>query len=285
MIKKYLNLVKFSHTIFAMPFALIGLVYGFKVSDNKFSLTLFIAVVLCMIFARNAAMAFNRYIDRDIDSKNVRTAVREIPAGVISPRKALIFTILNCILFVATTLFINKLTLYLSPVALIVALGYSLTKRFTWLCHVFLGLALAIAPTAAYISVTGEFSIVTIIISTIVMFWTAGFDILYALQDKEFDASNKLFSIPSYFGIKNALIISALFHLTTITFVFYLYFTVFNSYIYLIGAILYSSLLVYEHIIVKPNDISRVNMAFATANGLGSVIFAIFTILAIVFHL
>lgn len=281
MIKNYLNLVKFSHTIFAMPFALIGFIYGFKVLGGEFNITLLVAVVLCMIFARNAAMAFNRYADRDIDAKNERTIVREIPAGVISPRKALIFTILNCVLFIATTLFINKLTLFLSPVALLLVLGYSLTKRFTWLCHLFLGLALAIAPTAAYISVTGEFSYVTVIISLIVMFWTAGFDILYALQDEEFDANNKLFSIPSYFGIKRALIISVFFHIITISLVLYLYFTVFNSWLYLIGAVLYSLLLIYEHLIVKPNDISRVNLAFATANGLGSVIFAIFTILAI----
>ncbi|MFI3261817.1 MAG: UbiA-like polyprenyltransferase [Rikenellaceae bacterium] len=281
MIQKYLNLVKFSHTIFAMPFAMVGLTYGFKVLEGDFKPSILVAVVLCMIFARNAAMAFNRYIDRDIDAKNERTAVREIPAGVISPRKALTFTVLNCTLFIITTIFINKLTLLLSPVALLVALGYSLTKRFTWLCHVFLGLALAIAPTAAYISVTGEFNYVTIIISFIVLFWTAGFDILYALQDEEFDASNNLFSIPSYFGIKKALIISAFFHLITISLVFYLYFTVFSSYYYLTGAVLYSALLIYEHVIIKPNDISKVNLAFATSNGLGSVVFAIFTIIAI----
>lgn len=264
-----------------MPFAMIGLAYGFKYSNSEYNIQLLIAVVACMVFARNAAMAFNRYIDRDIDIKNKRTATREIPAGVITPNKAIAFIILNCSLFIVTTLLINKLTFLLSPIALIVVLGYSLTKRFTWLCHIILGVALAIAPTAAFISVTGEFHWSSIILSLIVLFWVSGFDIIYALQDDEFDTSQKLFSIPSYFGRKRALIISSILHLISIIFIFTLYFTILNSVTYLIGAILFSILIIYQHTIVKVNDISKVNLAFGTTNGIGSVVYSTFTIIAI----
>lgn len=282
MISKYLNLVKFSHTIFAMPFALIGFVYALKTEQTDFNFITFLGIIACMIFARNAAMAFNRFVDRDIDAKNERTATREIPAGILSPKKVKLFIIINCLLFVLTTFFINTLTLILSPVALAIILAYSLTKRFTWLCHIILGLSLAIAPTAAYISVTGHFSWVSTIFSLIVLFWVSAFDILYALQDEEFDANQKLFSIPSYFGRNKALIISALLHLIAIILVYTLYFISINSMVYLIGATIFSALLVYEHLIVKPNDISKVNLAFATTNGLGSIVYATFTIIAII---
>ncbi len=160
-VKSYLSLIKFSHTIFAMPFALIGYVIGIKIFNFQFSIFNFSLVLLCMVFARSAAMAFNRYLDRQFDAKNPRTAIREIPKGIISANHALIFTIASCSLFLVTCFFINKLCFYLSPVALLVVLGYSYTKRFTPLCHLILGLGLSLAPIGAYIAVTGKFDFLT----------------------------------------------------------------------------------------------------------------------------
>lgn len=200
--KNYLSLIKFSHTIFALPFAMIGFFLGTAQTAVGIDWKLFALVILCMVFARSAAMGFNRWADRDIDEKNPRTAVREIPAGIISPQNALFFVIVNCLLFIATTYFINWLCFYLSPIALLVVLGYSYTKRFTALCHFVLGIGLALAPIGAYIAVTGEFAILPLIYSFIVLFWVAGFDIIYALQDEGFDRSLGLNSIPSSFRKK-----------------------------------------------------------------------------------
>ncbi|MEO5968053.1 MAG: UbiA-like polyprenyltransferase, partial [Ferruginibacter sp.] len=212
-VKNYLSLVKFSHTIFAMPFALIGFFLGVKDLGNGSNSNLlikFILVILCMVFARSAAMAFNRYLDRKFDSLNPRTAVREIPAGIITAKNALLFTIINCVLFVAATFFINPLCFYLSPIALFIILFYSYTKRFTALCHLVLGLGLSLAPIGAYIAVTGEFAWVPLMFSFAVIFWVSGFDIIYSLQDVEFDADNKLHSLPVRLGKKNALLLSSI---------------------------------------------------------------------------
>ena len=191
-LKNYFSLVKFSHTVFAMPFALIG--YSLAVSEPgyNFSIKLLLLIVLCMIFARNSAMGFNRLADKKFDALNPRTRNREIPSGIIGSRAAAIFVILNVVLFIVSTSFINRLTLALSPVALIIILGYSITKRFTWLCHFILGLGLSLAPIGAYISLTGKFSIVPLVYSFIVLTWVSGFDIIYALQDNEFDKTNNL---------------------------------------------------------------------------------------------
>ncbi|MEY3240550.1 MAG: hypothetical protein RIR11_1988, partial [Bacteroidota bacterium] len=192
--RNYLSLVKFSHTIFAMPFALTGFFLAVLEHKSGLNWILLGLVVLCMVFARSAAMAFNRWLDRDIDAGNPRTAVREIPAGVISPNAALAFVVANCALFVATTFFINPICFYLSPVALLVILGYSYTKRFTWLCHFVLGLGLALAPVGAYLAVTGYFSWPPVLLGCTVLTWVAGFDIIYALQDESFDRSKQLHS-------------------------------------------------------------------------------------------
>ena len=222
-VKSYLSLIKFSHTIFAMPFALIGFCIGAQQELHIWMASLyrdyiasswrvyypdeekekplwliFILIILCMIFARSAAMAFNRYLDRSFDAKNPRTAIREIPAGVLRANNVLLFTIANCLLFIACCYFINKLCFYLSPVALFVVLGYSYTKRFTPLCHLILGLGLSLAPIGAYLAVTGRFDLLPILFSLTVLFWVSGFDIIYALQDEEFDKANKLYSIPAY---------------------------------------------------------------------------------------
>jgi len=213
--KDYLSLVKFSHTVFALPFALVGYFLGVNAPGQTFDWKILGLVVLCMVFARNAAMAFNRWQDRDIDGKNPRTAVREIPAGILDANSVLFFVVFNCAAFIVATYFINSICFYLSPVALLITLGYSFTKRFTALCHVVLGLGLALAPVGAYLAVTGQFSLVTILLGSAVLFWVAGFDIIYALQDVDFDKRLGLHSTPVWLGKGRALGLSTLFHTVT----------------------------------------------------------------------
>lgn len=278
--KNYLSLIKFSHTIFALPFALIGFFLAVNVTVSPLNWMKLIYVVLCMVFARNAAMAFNRFIDRKIDLANPRTAeVREIPNGTISSKSALIFVIVNCILFVGTTYFINPLCFYLSPVALAVVLGYSLTKRFTALCHLVLGLGLSLAPIGAYLAVTGQFDWLPLFFSFAVLFWVSGFDIIYALQDEQFDKNQKLHSIPVLMGKKNALMLSNVLHIITAGFIIYAGFYSHLHLFYWIGSGLFITLLTYQHFLVKPNDLTKVNLAFFTTNGIASVLFAAFVLL------
>ncbi len=231
-----------------------------------------------MVFARSAAMAFNRYIDEKFDKLNPRTAVREIPAGIISKKNALLFICINCIAFIITCFFINTLCFYLSFVALFVILFYSYTKRFTPLCHLVLGVGLSLAPIGAYLAVTASFNLLPILFSFVVLTWVSGFDILYALQDEEFDRENKLYSIPVLMGRKNALLASVFLHAITAVLIVYIGVTAPLHSIYWVGALLFIGLLVYQHIIVTPNDISKVNIAFATTNGIGSVVYAMFVI-------
>ncbi len=232
-------------------------------------------MVLCMIFARNSAMAFNRYLDRDIDAKNPRTKQRDIPAGRISPGAGLTFTIINCLLFITATWFINPLCFYLSPVALLVVLGYSATKRFTALCHLVLGLGLSLAPIGAYLVVTGEFRLLPLFFSLAVLCWVSGFDIIYALQDEDFDRAENLHSIPSYLGKVNALRLSTFLHVLSALFVIMpAFFTPTFGVLYYVGIIFFCTMLIYQHLLVKPNDLSRVNFAFMTTNGIASVVFA-----------
>lgn len=277
-VSNYLSLVKFSHTIFAMPFAIIGFLLAIKAGYyyNWISLLL---VVLCMVFTRNAAMAFNRYIDRKIDEANPRTKSREIPLGIISPSSALLFVIINSILFSTTTFFINKICFFLSPLALLIVLGYSYTKRFTWLCHVVLGTGLALAPIGAYLAMSGKFAILPLLLSFAVLFWVSGFDVIYALQDEDFDRSQRLRSIPVFLGKKNALLLSSLFHAATTILIIIFGITGSFGVWYWVGAGLFISLLIYQHTLVKPNDLNKVNIAFFTTNGIASVLFAVFFIL------
>jgi 4-hydroxybenzoate polyprenyltransferase len=291
-IKKYLSLIKFSHTIFAMPFAMIGFflawyslpqpVDGSQIiarPDGQDLWTKLVLVVMCMVFARSAAMAFNRYLDRAIDARNPRTAVREIPAGIITEKSALIFTILSSLLFILTSFFINRLCFFLSPVALFVILFYSYTKRFTALCHLVLGLGLSLAPIGAYLAVTGRFDWLPLFFSFTVLFWVSGFDIIYALQDEEFDRSNQLHSIPSVLGKKNALLVSRLLHFcAAVSIIFAGIIGGFGNW-YWVGITVFVGMLIYQQSIVKPNDLRKVNLAFMTANGIASVVFSIFVIL------
>ncbi len=280
-ITNYLSLIKFSHTVFALPFAIIGFFLATTYNHTSFSFKLFTLVILCMVFARSAAMAFNRFIDRKYDEQNERTVIREIPAGIIKPNKALTFVIVNCLLFITVTYFINTLCFYLSPVALIVVLGYSLTKRFTALCHLILGVGLSLAPIGAYLAVTGKFDWLPLFFSFAVLFWVSGFDIIYALQDEDFDKSKNLKSIPVWLGKKGALILSSIFHFISASFIIYAgLYANFNIW-YWMGVLIYSTLLFYQHTLVKPNDLSKVNLAFFTTNGIASVVFAMFVLIAI----
>jgi len=276
-VKHYLSLVKFSHTIFALPFALIGFMLSIH-EGYGFSWKLFLLVLACMATARNSAMAFNRYIDRRFDALNPRTAIREIPAGIINPGNAMFFILLNSALFVTATFFINTICFYLSPVALFVILFYSYTKRFTPLCHLVLGVGLALAPIGAYLAVTGHFSWLPLLFSFTVFCWVSGFDIIYALQDETFDREHRLNSIPVLLGTKGALRFSEVLHFFSIVFVVTAGFYGHFNFLYWLGVVFFIGLIVYQHSIVKPNDLSRVNLAFGTTNGIASVVFATFTI-------
>lgn len=276
--KNYLSLVKFSHTIFAMPFALVGYFLAVNTTPHQFDWKALGLVLLCMVFARNAAMAFNRYIDRDIDELNPRTAIREIPAGVLKADAVLWFVIANAFLFIAATYFLNSLCFYLSPVALLITIGYSLTKRFTALCHIVLGLGLSLAPVGAYLAVTGTFSILPVLYGLAVLCWVAGFDIIYALQDFEFDMSNRLKSTPVWLGKANALRLSNVLHLASAGLLVYAGYLVSQSFssiniLMWAGTAIFIALLIYQHTLVKVNDLSKINLAFFTTNGVASILF------------
>lgn len=277
-LKNYFSLIKFSHTVFALPFALIGFTYAIQ-TGFQYEWIKFVYVLLCMVFARSAAMAFNRFIDRKFDALNPRTKNREIPSGIISAKTAFLFVFINSFLFIVTTWFINPICFYLSFVALAIILGYSYTKRFTPLCHLVLGVGLALAPIGSYLAVTGAFNIVPVMFGCIVFFWVSGFDIIYALQDQEFDVSNKLKSIPGYFGLSKALLISRGLHFICASIVVYIGISVQFGFLYWCGAVIFSGLLFYQHTLVKVTDLSKVNLAFATTNGIGSIIFSLFVIL------
>ncbi len=297
-VKNYLSLIKFSHTIFAMPFALIGFFAGlqyhkqdkiFQDQLNSYSrigsyppieriLLILFLVILCMVFARSAAMAFNRWLDARFDAMNPRTSVREIPAGIITSKNALLFVIVNSILFITATYFINTLCFYLSPIALFIVLFYSYTKRFTALCHLVLGLGLSLAPIGAYIAITGRFDLLPLLFSFAVLFWVSGFDIIYALQDEEFDKQQQLHSVPAAIGKSKALRISQLLHLLAAASVIYAGFYGHFGWLYWCGAAVFCGLLIYQHSLVKPADLSKVNMAFFTSNGIASIVFAVFVI-------
>jgi 4-hydroxybenzoate polyprenyltransferase len=299
-VKNYLSLIRFSHTIFAMPFAMIGFALGVFWPAISFSRQMtkdvhvtswasyvahprslwltFLLVLLCMIFARSAAMAFNRWLDVKFDALNPRTAIREIPRGIISKSSALRFVIFNCAAFIVCTWFINPLCFSLSFVALAVVLGYSFTKRFTPLCHLVLGIGLSLAPIGAYLAVTGQFAVLPLLFSFAVICWVSGFDIIYALQDEEFDRSQQLYSMPSWLGKARALRVSEGLHLLSTLFVVAAGLYGGFGWWYWAGVAVFMGMLIYQHAIVKPGDLSRVNLAFMTANGIASVIFAVFVI-------
>ncbi len=278
MLQRYSKLVKLSHTIFALPFALIGYTYALTSTSATFEWLILVQILLCMLFARNTAMGFNRWADRDIDAENPRTADREIPAGVISAAAALRFVAINATLFILTALSINSLTAALSPVALLVVLGYSYCKRFTAAAHLVLGLGLGIAPVGAYIAVTGEIALAPTILALVVLTWCSGFDIIYALQDREFDRERGLHSIPSHFSVAGALGISIALHVVTAASLIYFGWLLPYSIYSMVGIAIFIVLLVAQHILVTPTRVRNIGIAFGTLNGIGSLILATFII-------
>ncbi|MBB4078286.1 4-hydroxybenzoate polyprenyltransferase [Lewinella aquimaris] len=281
----FFSLVKFSHTVFALPFALLGFFLA-TLDQGVLSWRNLLLVILCMVFARSAAMAFNRWLDRKIDLKNPRTAVREIPAGIISARAALAFVVLNGLLFIGTAGLLNTLCLLFSPVALLVVLGYSYTKRFTYLCHFVLGLGLALAPIGAYLAVTAEWALLPVLYGVVVLLWVSGFDIVYALQDEHFDREERLYSIPVRLGTVNALRLGRLIHFACSAVLIYALVLQYRLYpefgvLTLVGGLVFLCLLAYQHTLIRPGDLSRVNLAFFTTNGVASVAFGVVSILDI----
>ena len=269
-LKTTLAMIKFEHTLFALPFAFLGAILAANGFPTWWKI---LWITVAMVGARSAAMTFNRIVDRDIDAKNPRTASREIPSGKLSVGFAWAFLYVSIGLFLLASYSLNWLTFALSPVALICVLGYSYAKRFTAFAHLILGLALAISPSAAWIAVRGTlYDEVPILLSVLVLMWTAGFDVLYACQDFEFDRKAGLRSIPAKFGIRNSLKIARLFHAQAFIVLVLLYFVTGLGWLALAGVIAVGALMIYQHTLVKADDLSRMNAAFFTTNAFVSVI-------------
>lgn len=266
--RNYLQLIRFSHTIFALPFALLGAVLAWAQPGTVFRWQDLLGILVCMVAARSAAMAFNRLVDRRIDALNPRTATRHLPAGLLSVRGVAAFTIASSAIFVAATaIFLPKtLPLILSLPVLLFLLGYSLAKRFTSLCHYWLSAALMLSPVAAWIAVRNEFSLIPASLAAVIFFWVGGFDILYACQDADFDRSARLHSIPARFGIAKALHIALASHLITIVMLLGVWQIAGLGWIFLAGVLAIALLLLYEHSLVSANDLTRVNIAFFQVN-------------------
>ena len=274
-LKIILNMIKFEHTVFALPFAIMS---AFIASDGLPPLDKCGWVLLAMVGARSCAMAFNRLADAKIDGENPRTAMRAIPAGLITTGSVWIFTIVSAALLVFSAYKLNPLAFALSPLALGVTMGYSYTKRFTSLSHFWLGLSLSIAPIGAWIAVKGRFDWIPMLLGLSVLLWTAGFDIIYACQDFEFDRRTRLHSIPARFGIRWALRLSSALHLITVAILVGLTVLTNLGILYLIGVVIVTFILIYEHAIVRPNDLSRVNLAFFTLNGMVSLVLSVLSV-------
>lgn len=262
-----LEMIKFEHTLFALPFALMGMLLAAGgLPEGRVVLW----IVVAMVGARSAAMGWNRLVDREIDAANPRTVGRALPAGLVTPGFVLLFVVASLALLLLAAWRLNPLCLWLSPVAIVVLLGYSYTKRFTWGAHLALGVALAGAPLGAWIAVRGSVATTPFVLAAAVVTWVAGFDVLYALQDEAFDRARGLSSIPARFGTRTALVLSAALHLATLAFLALLP-TVYPAGLgaaYGVGVVGCAALLVYQHSVVRPGDLSRLNAAFFTANGL-----------------
>ncbi|NDI34351.1 UbiA-like polyprenyltransferase [Chengkuizengella sediminis] len=278
--KVFLEMIKFEHTIFALPFAFMGAVLGSYMMNGHLPSWVQIGwIILAMVGARSAAMGLNRVIDKVIDGKNPRTAARAIPAGLLSSKEVILFIVLSFALLFFASAKLDPLAVKLLPIAVFFLVFYSYTKRFTWACHFILGFTIALAPLGGWIAITGDINITAIILFVSVALWTAGFDIIYACQDIEFDRKEGLFSIPSSFGIANALKIAKLLHFITAIGLVSIMFLANLSWWYLVGTIIAALLLIYEHQLVKPNDLSKLNAAFFTMNGVLSVIVFVFTLI------
>jgi 4-hydroxybenzoate polyprenyltransferase len=277
-LKIFLEMIKFPHTVFALPFALTS---AFIASNGMPSWYQLFWIVMAMIGARTGAMSFNRLVDLEIDAKNPRTKDRPLPKGLISKEAVIFYTVVSFLLLVYAAYKLNELCFYLSPIAIIILCGYSLTKRFTHLSHIVLGLALSGAPLGAWIAIKGNIETIPLILSFAVLFWVAGFDILYALQDYDFDRKEGLYSIPVKFGVKKSIMISRVFHSIMVLFLTLLYFLRGFGFFYLLGLVIIAILLLYEHSLVKENDLSKLDVAFFNMNGYISLIYFIFTLVDI----
>ncbi len=275
----YLEMIKIEHSIFALPFAMIGMMWASQATEGTLwpGARTFLLILVAMVSCRSAAMAFNRIADRQIDALNPRTAMRAIPAGLLSLRTANLYFFGSVTIFLGAAAMLNPLALALSPIALLVTLGYSYTKRFTPLCHFVLGLGLGIAPAAAWVAVTGTISWAVVALTAAVTFWTAGFDIIYALQDVEFDRENRLRSLPETVGVPRALVISRISHFASIGFLALTVNLMGGGILAWSGMVFAAAMLIYEQSLVKASDLSRINLAFFTLNGIVSIgIFAFF---------
>ncbi|MFB6362482.1 UbiA-like polyprenyltransferase [Paenibacillus elgii] len=281
--KIFLEMIKIEHTLFALPFAFMGALLGSVVSFNHLPSWGQIGwILLAMIGARSAAMGLNRVVDKVFDAKNPRTAMRAIPAGLISSKEAIIFIIISFVCLFWAAYHLSPLAMKLLPVAVFFLVFYSYTKRFTWTCHLILGMTVALAPLGGWIAVTGEFSLAALVFYVAIVFWLAGFDTIYATQDVEFDKKEGLHSIPARFGIPKALLIARWFHIVTAAGLISLFFLTDLSWIYLIGVLVSYALLMYEHLIVKPTDLTKLNTAFFTMNSTLSISLFVFTLIDLV---
>lgn len=282
-LKIILEMIKFEHSLFALPFAFMGAVLGSIVIEKAWPTWMEIFwVTVAMVGARSAAMSLNRVIDRVIDAKNPRTATRAIPAGLISILEVISFIVVSfAVLFIAAYQ-LNDLAVKLLPLAVFVLVLYSYTKRFTWLCHFILGVAIGFGPLGGWVATTGQVDPIGLLLFVSVMFWTAGFDIIYACQDADFDRKEGLFSMPSRFGIKNALIVARVCHILTFIGLMSLYAVADLSIWFLIGVLISGAILIYEHSLVKPTDLSKLDVAFFNMNGILSVVMFTFTMIDLV---
>ncbi|TNJ67451.1 4-hydroxybenzoate octaprenyltransferase [Paenibacillus hemerocallicola] len=284
-VKIFLEMIKFEHTIFALPFAFMGALLGSVVRFDALPTWPQIGwIILAMVGARSAAMGLNRLIDKAIDKKNPRTANRAIPAGLLSSIEVLLFIILSFVLLFWAAANLNPLAMKLLPIAVFMTVIYSYTKRFTWACHLILGLTIALAPLGGWVAVTGNIDWAAIVLYISVAFWTAGFDVIYACQDADYDRKEGLHSIPSRFGIGRALLLARLFHVMTAIGLMSLFLMTELSWWYLVGLLVSYAIMFYEHYIVSPNDLSKLNTAFFTMNGVLSVVVFSFTFIDLVVH-
>ena len=269
-VKHLLELIRFSHTVFAMPFALLAAILAWHSRAEAFSVRELVGILLCMVFARSAAMAFNRLVDWKFDANNPRTATRHLPAGLLSGTTVVVFTLVCSAAFIASTLLFlpNRWPIYLAVPVLLFLLGYSYAKRFTSLCHYWLSAALMMSPIAAWIAIRAEVAWTPVSLAGVVFFWVGGFDILYACQDADFDQANQLRSIPARWGINRALKLAALSHLLTAVCLFAFWQAAGLGTVFLVGIVGVTLLLAYEHSLVRPNDLSRVGVAFFNVNAI-----------------
>ncbi|CAG5088096.1 4-hydroxybenzoate octaprenyltransferase [Thermobacillus xylanilyticus] len=282
-IRIFLEMIKFEHSLFALPFAFVGAILGAVMMLDRLPTWSEIGwVTIAMVGARSAAMGLNRLIDRAIDARNPRTAGRAIPAGLLGIREVVVFIIVSFALLFLAAFRLNPLVVKLLPIAVFALVFYHYTKRFTWLCHLFLGFTIALGPLGGWLAVTGEASPAAYLLYVSVAFWIAGFDIVYACQDAEYDREAKLHSIPARFGVRNALLIARLFHIVPAFGFLTLFWMTDLSFGYLAGALISLGILAYQHMLVKPEDLSRVNIAFFSMNGTLSVVLFAFTLFDLV---